>query len=223
MGGLQPGEKERKFRGMQYLNLPWRSRALMLSASAVLLFTAACSKKAVAVKPPAPPQNQTAQDTSTPAPQRSFANNSNSNTRRPLAANNGTMSPAERKTLLNESLARMEDALFDYDTATIRPDAMKALQEDVTVIKTTLAKYPAEVVKIEGHCDERGSAEYNLALGDRRGSSQVNFSLTWVSRPPSSRRLAMAKSIRFAAIIQKPAGSLTAGAHLVAENTQPAR
>jgi peptidoglycan-associated lipoprotein len=84
------------------------------------------------------------------------------------------MTPQERKAL-NESLARMEDALFDYDKATIRPDAMKALQDDVAVIKSTLAKYPQEVVKIEGHCDERGSAEYNLALGDRRAAAAKEF------------------------------------------------
>jgi len=84
------------------------------------------------------------------------------------------MTPQDRKTL-NESLARMEDALFDYDKATIRPDAMKALQDDVTVIKSMLAKYPQEVVKIEGHCDERGSAEYNLALGDRRATAAKEF------------------------------------------------
>jgi peptidoglycan-associated lipoprotein len=69
----------------------------------------------------------------------------------------------------------LEDALFDYDKATIRPDAMKALQDDTNVIKTTLAKYPTEKIRIEGHTDERGSSEYNLGLGDRRASATKEF------------------------------------------------
>jgi peptidoglycan-associated lipoprotein len=206
---------------MGYLNFSRRSGALMFSASAVLLFTAACSKKAVAVKPPAPPTNQTAQDTSTPTPQRSFANNSNSNTRSaPVAANNGRMNPEERKAL-NESLARMEDALFDYDTASIRPDAMKALQEDVTVIKTTLAKYPSEVVKIEGHCDERGSAEYNLALGDRRAAAAKEFLSKLGVSPTQLSPVSYGKEHQVCSDHTEACWQANRRAHLVAENTPP--
>jgi peptidoglycan-associated lipoprotein len=84
------------------------------------------------------------------------------------------MTPQDRATF-NQSLARLEDALFDFDQASIRPDAMKALGDDVNVIKSMLAKYPSEVIKIEGHADERGSAEYNLALGDRRAEATKEF------------------------------------------------
>jgi peptidoglycan-associated lipoprotein len=193
----------------------------MLSASAVFLFTAACSKKAVAVKP-APPANQTAQTTSTPATQRNFANNSNSNTRQaPAAQNNGRMSAPERKAL-NESLARMEDALFDYDTANIRPDAMKALQEDVTVIKTTLAKYPAEVVKIEGHCDERGSAEYNLALGDRRAAAAKEFLTKLGISSSQLSPVSYGKEHQVCSDHTEACWQANRRAHLVAENTPPA-
>ena len=66
------------------------------------------------------------------------------------------------------SLARLEDALFDYDKSTIRSDASVALRDDVNVIRGILADYPNQKLIIEGHADERGSAEYNLALGDRR-------------------------------------------------------
>jgi len=84
------------------------------------------------------------------------------------------MTPQDRATF-NQSLARLEDALFDYDQATIRPDAMQTLQSDVNVIKSMLTKYPSEVITIEGHADERGSAEYNLALGDRRAAATKEF------------------------------------------------
>jgi peptidoglycan-associated lipoprotein len=78
----------------------------------------------------------------------------------------------------------LEDALFDYDKSTIRPDAVKALQDDTNVIKTTLAKYPTEKITIEGHTDERGSAEYNLGLGDRRAEAAKDF-LTNLGVSPS--------------------------------------
>ncbi len=56
------------------------------------------------------------------------------------------------------------DAFFDYDRNTLRDDARRALQQDAR----WLSRWPQTVVRIDGHCDERGTAEYNLALGDRR-------------------------------------------------------
>ena len=84
------------------------------------------------------------------------------------------MPPEVRKTL-NERLARLEDALFDYDKSTIRADAQVALKDDVTVIRDILADYPSQKLLIEGNCDERGSEEYNMALGDRRAKAADEF------------------------------------------------
>jgi peptidoglycan-associated lipoprotein len=84
------------------------------------------------------------------------------------------MTPQERATL-NEKLARLEDALFDYDKSTIRDDARTALASDVAVIRDILANYPSQKLLIEGHCDERGSEEYNMALGDRRAKTSEEF------------------------------------------------
>jgi peptidoglycan-associated lipoprotein len=84
------------------------------------------------------------------------------------------MTPAERATL-NERLARLEDALFDYDKAVIRSDATSALRDDVGVIRDILATYPSQKLVIEGHADERGSAEYNVALGDKRARAAEEF------------------------------------------------
>jgi peptidoglycan-associated lipoprotein len=85
-----------------------------------------------------------------------------------------TMPPAVRKKL-DEYLAKLEDALFDYDQSTIRSDASAALRDDVAVIRGILADYPNQKLVIEGHADERGSAEYNLALGDRRAHAVEEF------------------------------------------------
>jgi peptidoglycan-associated lipoprotein len=68
-------------------------------------------------------------------------------------------------------LSEVTDAYFDYDSAEIRPDAKDALRKDADFFK----KYPTMRVTIEGHCDERGSTEYNLALGDRRASAVKGY------------------------------------------------
>ena len=77
--------------------------------------------------------------------------------------------------MLNDRLAHLEDALFDYDKSSIRADAATALKDDVGAIRGILANYPSEKLRIEGHCDERGSDEYNLALGDKRAQAVAEF------------------------------------------------
>jgi len=68
-----------------------------------------------------------------------------------------------------------QDAYFDYDKNDVRPDARQALQHDSELLKQIFAQDPNFTVVIEGHCDERGSAEYNLALGDRRATSAKEY------------------------------------------------
>jgi peptidoglycan-associated lipoprotein len=68
-----------------------------------------------------------------------------------------------------------QDAYFDYDKSDVRSDARDALTRDATLLKQIFAQDPQFTVVVEGHCDERGSAEYNLALGDRRASSARDF------------------------------------------------
>ena len=68
-----------------------------------------------------------------------------------------------------------QDAYFDYDKNDIRDDARQALTKDADLLKRIFAADPSFSVVIEGHCDERGSAEYNLGLGDRRATSAKDF------------------------------------------------
>ncbi len=60
---------------------------------------------------------------------------------------------------------------FEYDSAELRPDAQATLGE----IGAWLVKHPNTNVTIEGHCDERGTREYNLALGERRATAVANY------------------------------------------------
>src|SRR5205823_5721517 len=61
----------------------------------------------------------------------------------------------------------VRDAYFDYDKADIREDARPALSSTADFLKA----HPSVKATIEGHCDERGSTEYNLGLGDRRAAA----------------------------------------------------
>ena len=60
---------------------------------------------------------------------------------------------------------------FDYDSFTLQPTARQSLERNATWLQAN----PAVRVTIEGHCDERGSDEYNLALGDRRARSVKTY------------------------------------------------
>ena len=64
----------------------------------------------------------------------------------------------------------IKDVYFDYDKSAIRADQQASLQADAQFLN----QHSSINFTIEGHCDERGSTEYNLALGDQRASSVKN-------------------------------------------------
>ena len=64
----------------------------------------------------------------------------------------------------------LKDIYFEFDRYDIRPEAAPLLRENATL----LMKYPKMKIQIEGHCDERGTSEYNLSLGERRANSAMN-------------------------------------------------
>jgi peptidoglycan-associated lipoprotein len=68
-------------------------------------------------------------------------------------------------------LKEVRDAYFDYDKADIRPDARQALSKTADFLKG----HPQFKVTVEGHCDERGSTEYNLGLGQRRADAVKQY------------------------------------------------
>ena len=78
-------------------------------------------------------------------------------------------SPAGEKTL--SSNKDIKDIFFDFDEYIIRDDSITRLQSNASVIKSKKVK----TVIIEGHCDERGTNEYNLALGERRAQSTKRY------------------------------------------------
>ena len=87
------------------------------------------------------------------------------------------MKPEEMQTAMagvaatQEKPSEFPDIHFDYDKSFIRDDAKPILQEVADYLKAN----PAASILIEGHCDERGTAEYNLALGERRAESAKTY------------------------------------------------
>ena len=89
-----------------------------------------------------------------------------------IAVNTSPVTEAPKTSSIDELfLQEVADAYFDYDSAELRPDARQAVQKDAAFFK----QYPTMRVTIEGHCDERGSTEYNLALGQRRANAVMQY------------------------------------------------
>jgi peptidoglycan-associated lipoprotein len=79
---------------------------------------------------------------------------------------------AERQRRIAAARATLEEMVFfDYDMSAIRPDAEAVLRRKVDILRAS----PQVRIRIEGHADERGSTEYNLALGNRRAESVRQF------------------------------------------------
>jgi len=72
--------------------------------------------------------------------------------------------------VIHES-SMLKDIRFDFDKYSIRPSDVEILKENSALLK----KYPGMKFQVEGHCDERGTGEYNLALGERRANSVKNY------------------------------------------------
>ena len=78
----------------------------------------------------------------------------------------------QRKTLDELNAERpLSDVYFDYDMSGVRDDARAILQRDADYLR----RWPSIKVTVEGHADARGTAEYNLALGERRGSAVKDY------------------------------------------------
>ena len=80
---------------------------------------------------------------------------------------------SEDETFAQKTLAQLNaerplgDVYFDLDNAAIKDEGRAALSTNATYLK----RWPSTRINIEGHCDERGTAEYNLALGERRANA----------------------------------------------------
>ena len=157
-----------------------RSRLLLSSIGLSLLTIASgCAKKAVTQATPPPPPAAVRETTPAPEPPRqrpAVVAAVPKPEPAPVVVSKHT--PKSLEDLLNQLL----DAYFDYNVATLRTDAQTALNKNSSALRSLLQEFPNTRFTVEGNCDERGSAEYNLALGDRRAAAAREF-LTQIGVP----------------------------------------
>ncbi|HNP30965.1 MAG TPA: OmpA family protein [Nitrospirales bacterium] len=88
----------------------------------------------------------------------------------------------------------LEDVFFDYDQYYIRSEAVPILMQNAEVL---LKRHATRTVLIEGHCDERGTEEYNLILGERRAMAVKNYLVDLGVSASSIRVLSLGKNEPF--------------------------
>ena len=146
------------------------SRELIVVTVATLgLIGAGCAKKRVAAAPSTPAPVAQPSTSAPPAQTPRSAPAAVTQAAPPAARSN--FPDAATRARIDQLLARIEDAYFDYDKHTLRADAIKALESDSKELRDILKDYPDYKLTIEGHADERGSAEYNMALGQARADA----------------------------------------------------
>jgi peptidoglycan-associated lipoprotein len=137
----------------------------VLPILALTLLLAGCPKRpamTAATAPPPVPPAAVAPPTPAPAP----APIAPAPVAPPTAAPAPPAPPKEYRA--NDALKQI---FFAFDKSDIRPGDAKVLDATAAYLKAN----PSQLVLIEGHCDERGTAEYNLALGERRAKSAMNY------------------------------------------------
>jgi len=147
----------------------------LIAASTVAcagLVVTGCHKR-VAIAPPPPPAPMHQQTPATTA--RSEGYTAPRETRQEPTQTASNMPNAETRARIQDLLDRIQDAYFDYDKHDIRPDAQKALVEDAHTLTDILKQYPNYKLTVEGFCDDRGSEEYNMALGDARAKQAKEY------------------------------------------------
>ena len=132
-------------------NLATLALVAMMAASLTALGCA--SHKKVSTTVPPPPPAPTEPETTAPPPP----------------------APPPSTTEETETVTSLRDAYFDFDDASLRSDAKSALEGDAKYLES----HSGANVVIEGHCDERGSVEYNLALGERRARAAKEFLVSY--------------------------------------------
>ncbi len=129
--------------------------------AACLVLAASCKKKPPTTTPEAapPPPAAPEQPSTAPAPPAPAA----------PASGGDDVSSADLQTL--NSRGYLKDSFFDFDKYDLREDARTALAADAQWLK----RYSSIQVLVEGHCDSRGTEEYNLSLGQKRAASVKDY------------------------------------------------
>ncbi|MFZ1985813.1 MAG: peptidoglycan-associated lipoprotein Pal [Desulfatitalea sp.] len=126
---------------------------LMVMVLPALLFTVSCAKKSVEAAPAVTQPSTTPTDSAQDKAERDR-----------LAAQAAAMNEAFKA-------FSAQDISFDFDSSALRPDAQQILKSKAALMQAN----PEVKAVIEGHCDDRGTDAYNMALGERRADSARAF------------------------------------------------
>jgi len=142
---------------------------LVLVLSLIVVFPLGCTKKMVEKPITKPEQIQPLEEVKPPEEGKVVGMKEEEITEEELAR----QQKVQIEKALKEEMAKFEneDIHFDFDKYYIRPDAAEILKKKAQWLK----EHPEVHLLIEGHCDERGTEEYNLALGERRANSAKEF------------------------------------------------
>jgi len=153
-----------------------KSRFLAGLAVSALCVTLGCKHTGVATAPARTP------DRADTPPPNTAAKTTPSTTARPTETvtpgPTSRMPDAETRARIQDLLNRIQDAYFDYNKHSIRSDAEAALKTDAQTLAEIIRQYPDFKLTVQGYCDERGSEEYNLALGDARAKQAKDYLAT---------------------------------------------
>lgn len=174
---------------------------------ALIVAAAACGgKKPPVARPAPPPPVAPAPATRPPAP--------------PEPVAEPTIVPSEPvrdETIVSASLddlnrtSPLKPVFFDYDSSDVSAQSQAVLNENAALLK----RYPTWAVTIEGHCDERGTAEYNLALGERRAVSARTYLVSLGIGADRVRTVSYGKEFPFDPGKDEPAFAKNRRAHFV--------
>jgi peptidoglycan-associated lipoprotein len=151
---------------------------LALVLALAFAFGTACKKKVQSVPPPPQAQEQ---------PPVAKVDESARMTQPALSEEEIFMSKSLDQINQEKPLATV---YFDFDKYDIRPDVRPVLEQDASWLK----KFKTAKVLIEGHCDERGTEDYNLALGEKRAKSVYDYLLSLGIAPDRMKIISYGKS-----------------------------
>ena len=145
------------------------SQSLLMAA--MLVFAVGCIKQTVETEELPPPKPPAPMVRKAPPP-------------KPEKKEEMSMTEADRRqkrAAFKRSLAEFENDVvyFDFDKSDIRPDMRAALDAKARFLQ----EFPSIRVQVEGHCDERGTVEYNIALGHRRSQSSRDYLVSLGVKP----------------------------------------
>lgn len=179
-----------------------------LAAAAILVFAASCVRTPPEVAPSVPPSAESAETGSASprsAPPRAPAPSPDAPPRLPDDEfSSRTLEEINRASPL-------EPIFFRYDSVDLDADALAAIQSNVT----TLEGYSSWSITIEGHCDSRGTPEYNLALGERRALTVRNRLVSLGIDPGRIRTISYGEEFPFSPGEHEAAWAANRRAHFV--------